>query len=93
VGGLTPEEKIKLTIVASAARAEAYRAAELFSPFNSAHEGYAVLLEEVEELWEEVKKNSKVRSKEKMREEAIQVAAMGIRFALDVCDLDVCSAE
>ena len=55
---------------------------------QSAHEGYAVLLEEVDELWDEVKKNpSKYAHRDKdMRKEAIQIAAMAIRFVLDVCD-------
>lgn len=57
-----------------------------FPPFNTAHEGYAVLYEEVDELWEEVKKNPAKRDYVKMRAEAIQVAAMAIRFCLDVCD-------
>lgn len=51
--------------------------------FNSAHEGYAVLLEEVDELWMEV-----IRQEKNMvviRKEAIQVGAMAIRFVLDVC--------
>lgn len=55
-------------------------------PFNSAHEGYAVLLEEVEELWAHVKTNQKRRNLKEMRKEAIQVAAMAIRFAIEVCD-------
>lgn len=45
--------------------------------FNSKHEGYAVLLEEVDELWDEVKKDG---SKARMKSEAVQVAAMAIRF-------------
>jgi hypothetical protein len=65
---------------------ELCRAMEKFPHFNSAHEGYAVLAEEVDELWDEVKKNSKTRSKDLMRAEAIQVAAMAMRFVLDVCD-------
>ena len=54
-------------------------------PFNSVHEGYAVLFEEVDELWEEVRKKSKNRSKKRMREEAIQIAATAIRFIEDLC--------
>jgi len=54
-----------------------------FAPFNSAHEGYAVLKEEVDELWEEIKRKN--NSKEAMRKEAIQVAAMAFRFIQDVC--------
>ena len=65
---------------------EVGRAKTKFLPFNSAHEGYAVLLEEVDELWEEVKKNQKVRDKALMRKEAIQCAAMAVRFVMDVCD-------
>lgn len=66
-----------------------------FGPFNSSHEGYAVLLEEVDELWDVVKLNpkkidgdgKKIRN-QRMREEAIQVAAMAIRFVKCVCDAE-----
>ena len=54
--------------------------------FNSAHEGYAVLLEEVDELCDEVKKNQKNREIELMYKEASQVAAMAIRFMYEVCN-------
>lgn len=53
--------------------------------FNSAHEGFAILDEERDELWDEVKGNDPKR-REKMRAEAIQIAAMAIRFVEDVCD-------
>ena len=52
--------------------------------FHNAHEGFAVLLEEVDELKTEVWKNQRTRNVEKMREEAIQVAAMAIRFAAEL---------
>jgi hypothetical protein len=52
--------------------------------FNSAHEGWAVLYEEVEELWDEVKKKRKVRNLENMKLECVQIAAMAIRFAHDL---------
>ena len=58
-------------------------------PMHSAHEGYAVILEELDELWEEVKK--KPRSPENlaaMRSEVVQVAAMAIAFVVEVCDAD-----
>lgn len=51
-------------------------------PFNSAHEGYAVILEELDELWDEVKKRNK--NVQAMREEALQVAAMAVRFVMDL---------
>lgn len=50
----------------------------------SAHEGYAVLREELDELWDEIKnKNCSIG---RMRMEAIQVAAMAIRLIYDICD-------
>ena len=57
-------------------------------PFNSAHEGFAVLLEEVDELKAHVWTKQKERNLEEMRKEAIQVAAMALRFACEVCDED-----
>lgn len=50
--------------------------------FHSVHEGYAVVLEEIDELWDEVKK--KVHDKEAMRKEAIQAAAMLCRFIIEL---------
>lgn len=61
-------------------RAELVRATDKFGPFASPHEGYAVLLEEVDELWTEVKHGTRYRQ----LEEAVQVAAMGARFILDL---------
>lgn len=57
-------------------------------PMNSAHEGYGVLMEEVDELWEHVKTRQKNRVLAAMRAEAIQVAAMAVRFAHDICNED-----
>lgn len=66
--------------------AEFKRSGSIHAPMNSAHEGYAVLLEEVDELWAEVKKGGdEPRSLELMRKEAIQVGAMALRFLHDVC--------
>lgn len=56
------------------------RAISKFPDFNSAHEGYAVLLEEVDELWDEIKNNKKPGAYERMRVEATQVGAMALRF-------------
>ncbi len=54
-------------------------------PMRSAHEGYAILKEEVDELWDAIKLNesSPVRDK-KIKEEAYHVAAMSLRFLMDV---------
>lgn len=65
--------------------AELARAEGLFPPFNSSHEGYAVLLEEVDELWHEVKNNKGADALQRQRREAVQVAAMACRF---LCMID-----
>lgn len=65
--------------------AEHAAASQKFPAFNNAHEGYAVILEELYELWDEIKKNVKTSDPEKIRKEAIQVGAMALRFLTDVC--------
>ena len=65
-------------------KCELIHARHAFPSFASAHEGYAVILEELDELWDEVRKNQKVRDGAAMRKEALQVATMALRFALDV---------
>lgn len=69
-----------------AVESEVLSATESWPPFNSAHEGFAVLAEEVDELWDHVKTNQKRRDPEAMKKEAVQVAAMAVRFALELCD-------
>ena len=51
---------------------------------NSPHHGYALLLEEMDELWEEIRKKNQFRDLEAMREEAMQIAALAIRFMVDL---------
>lgn len=74
----------KVDSIAKEIVTEMLRARNKHGPFNSAHEGYAVLLEEVDELWEEVRKRK--HSKKRMREESIQIAAMALRFIIDICE-------
>ena len=59
---------------------EYQRARANHSPMNSGHEGYAVILEELDELWEDVRADDFDRAKD----EAIQVAAMAVAFILEV---------
>lgn len=48
--------------------------------FHSAHDAYAHILEEMDELWEHVKTKQKNRDLPAMEAEAIQVAAMAMKF-------------
>lgn len=64
--------------------AELSRAMRKHGPMRGAHEGYAVILEELDELWDEIKRQK--IDPEAMRKEAIQVAAMAMRFVADVCN-------
>jgi hypothetical protein len=68
--------------VCAAILAEYERAAAKFPAFHSTHEGYGVLLEEVDELWDAVKANW---DGDGLALEAIQVGAMALRFVLDCC--------
>ena len=63
------------------------RATNIYGAFFSAHEGYAILLEEVDELWDEVKKKRSVGNYQRMVDEAVQVAAMALRFIVDMSRL------
>lgn len=77
--------------------ADSYTKARLkHAPMRGPHEGYAVLLEEVDELWDEVKawQPDQTRGEEvdelyharmkNMRKEALHVAAMALAFLLEV---------
>ena len=64
---------------------ELSRARKAFpKPMNSAHEGIAVVREEFEELWEEVRRNP--RDWQDMESECIQLGAMVRRFFEDVLE-------
>lgn len=55
------------------------------APMRGPHEGYAVLLEEVDELWDEVKRwQPNDPAQAAMRKEALHVAAMALAFLLEV---------
>jgi NTP pyrophosphatase (non-canonical NTP hydrolase) len=56
----------------------------MHGPINSIHEGYSVILEELDEVWEEVKKKTKERDMNNLFKELIQVSAMAQKMAEDV---------
>jgi len=99
---MTREDLIRMTEadstrlgVAIEALMEGEHAREKHAPMRGPHEGYAVLLEELDELWDLVKLNPRKAYPEasepnavhraRMREEALQVAAMALAFAEEVC--------
>lgn len=67
--------------VLSSVLRELEEAQQKFRPIVSPHEGYAIIGEEFDEFWDEVK--LKNNSKSKMRMELIQVAAMCVRTIVD----------
>jgi len=68
-------------------REEFEKAREEFPPFHSNHEGYAVIKEELDELWYEIRTHpgGPFSCDERIEREAVQVAAMALRFLIDRC--------
>ena len=68
--------KILTEVIKEAARAE-----NKYKRQNaSAHEFFGVLQEEIDELWDEIKKKDEKRDVEHMKKEAIQCMAVLYRF-------------
>ena len=63
---------------------ELNHAFDKFDKFNTPHEGYAVILEELDELWEAIKQNKPTNE---LTIEAYHIAAMAIRFLHDLCHI------
>lgn len=75
---------MKIDEIIHKVKKELIRATKKCGKFNNAHEGYAVLLEEVDELWDIIKLNQHTPNRNSyMENEAIQVSAMAIRLILD----------
>lgn len=75
-----PPVAYRITTALNDADAELRDAMDKFGPFASAYEGYAVILEEVLEMRHEVMHGAPIRA----QEEAVQVAAMALRFLVDI---------
>lgn len=56
--------------------ARSYKHDEVFA---SLHEAYAVILEELDEVWDITRQKRKNRDRSELREEFIQIAAMAIK--------------
>lgn len=65
--------------------AEYAQAKAKFPPMNSAHEGRAVIEEEFDELWAEIKKRPDQIDRAAIKREAVHLAAMALRFLVDIC--------
>lgn len=60
---------------------EAERAVAKHGQYNSLHEAFGVLFEEVDEFWEEVRKKRSKRDPLRIRQELVQIAACCLKAA------------
>jgi NTP pyrophosphatase (non-canonical NTP hydrolase) len=77
------EEIDMITALAGEVAEEVRRAERKHEPMNSPHEGWSVIFEELEELREHIRADTGRSGA--ARKEAIQIAAMGIRYVLNLC--------
>lgn len=76
------KEVFEITDIVYDVKEALYAAIEKHAPMCSAHDGHSVIREEFEELWDHVKADT--GSSKDAYKEAVQIAAMAIRYALDV---------
>lgn len=63
---------------------ELTKARALHADMTNCHEAFAVIYEELDEFWEEVRKKSRLRTDAAMLKELVQTAAMCQRAAEDL---------
>lgn len=78
---LADEEAARRASVLAEVGDELEQATRKFGPFASPHEGWAIIKEEMDELWDAIKTGQPMAD---MRQEAIQVAAMAVRFVVNM---------
>lgn len=76
------KEKTVVDIWLNEIKNEYESASKKFPAFHSTHEGYAVIKEELDELWDAIKQN---QNNKELVGESVQVAAMALRFLVDQC--------
>lgn len=80
------ERKRIVYALAECVAVEVLRASDIHEPMHSPHEGKAVIEEELDELWDEIKAD---RGRTfRATKEALQVSAMGLRYVLDLIPRD-----
>jgi len=84
--GSAPDPQLfaRVDMILAEIKMELVKAMTKHASMHSPHEGSSVIREEFEELWAHVMADTG-RTAE-ARKEALQVAAMGIRYALDLCE-------
>ena len=70
-----------IVLVAEQARQQAEHVLAKYGLLASPHEAHSVLLEEIAELFDEVRKQGRMRSRGQMRRECVDIAAVAIRYA------------
>jgi hypothetical protein len=61
------------------------RANTLYPNFHSNHEAYAVIKEELDEVWDEIRKSKDIKGNETIKKELIQVGAMVLKYLDNLC--------
>ena len=82
MSNLTQEQIIRIDGICCQVRSEVIRAMEKHPPMPSPHHGYAVIKEELDGLWEDVKADFG-RGGSAMAE-AVQIGAMAVRYIMDL---------
>lgn len=77
---MNSEEIAEIDFYLEEIKKEYERASVKFGAFHSTHEGYGVIKEEFDEMWDEIK----INRIPKARKECIQLAAMALRFLIDI---------
>ena len=89
LGDPTDAKSFNIRNIVAEVTHEVLRATKMFKPMNSPHEASAVILEEYDEFWDEVKAFNLRKGRDnrpRMREELIQLAAMAVRAITDTID-------
>jgi len=83
-------QHLQVNLLSNEIKADVFRAGKLFPRMNSPHEASAVIREEFDEYWDEVKVHNTSKpdrdTRPRQRDELIQLAAMCMRAILDTID-------